>query len=190
MNVYDFDKTIFHYDSSVRFYLFELKRHPSICRYWPLQISSAVRHYLFKTIDKTTMKDGFYRYMSSINDIDEEIRLFWDQNMQYIHKWYLARKKDDDVIISASPVFLVKEACNRLGINNVLGSAVDKKTGRVLGPNCHDVQKVIVFHEAGYRDEQIDEFYSDSYSDDPLAQLARRSFLVKGETLLPWSSKK
>lgn len=35
----------------------------------------------------------------------------------------------------------------------------------------------------------IDEFYSDSHSDDPLARLAKQAFLVKGEKLTPWEFK-
>ena len=36
-------------------------------------------------------------------------------------------------------------------------------------------------------DGRIDEFYSDSLSDAPLANLAHRAYLVKGEDLFPWS---
>ena len=189
MNVYDFDKTIYHYDSSVRFYLFELKRHPAICRYWGIQLAAFLGHYVFRKIDKTAMKDRFYRYMGSINDIDREIVLFWNENMQYIHRWYLKNWRDDDVVISASPTFLVEEACRRLNIRYVLGSLVDKKTGHVLGPNCHDLQKVAVFHEAGFSDDQVEEFYSDSYSDEPMALLAQKSFIVEGENLKKWGSR-
>ena len=135
------------------------------------------------------MKDRFYRYMESIDDIDREIVLFWNQNMKYIHRWYLHNQSADDVVISASPTFLVAEACRRLNITYVLGSQVDKKTGHVLGPNCHDIQKVIVFHEAGFTDDQIEDFYSDSYSDEPMALRAQRSFIVEGENLKKWGNK-
>ena len=37
-----------------------------------------------------------------------------------------------------------------------------------------------------YDEGKIEAFYSDSHSDDPMAALAERAFLVKGERLLPW----
>ena len=43
---------------------------------------------------------------------------------------------------------------------------------------------------AAFPGGKIDEFYSDSYSDQPLADLAKRAFLVRGEDVLPWDAKK
>ena len=37
-----------------------------------------------------------------------------------------------------------------------------------------------------YPQFHMSEFYSDSRSDTPLAQVADRAFLVKGDELLPW----
>ena len=37
-----------------------------------------------------------------------------------------------------------------------------------------------------YPDAGIENFYSDSHSDDPLARLAQKAWLVKGDRLLPW----
>ena len=37
-----------------------------------------------------------------------------------------------------------------------------------------------------YPDAEIDAFYSDSHSDDPLARIARRAVMVRGDRLLPW----
>ena len=42
-------------------------------------------------------------------------------------------------------------------------------------------------HVVGIPDAQIEDFYSDSYSDDPLARIAKRAILVKGDQLLPWN---
>ncbi|MBF1089242.1 MAG: haloacid dehalogenase-like hydrolase, partial [Solobacterium sp.] len=33
---------------------------------------------------------------------------------------------------------------------------------------------------------KIENFYSDSYSDTPLARIAENAYLVKGDNLLPW----
>ena len=63
---------------------------------------------------------------------------------------------------------------------------VDLHTGRYLGPNCHGEEKVRRFREA-FPGAQVDTFYSDSHSDDPMARIARKAVLVRGEKLLPWN---
>ena len=80
---------------------------------------------------------------------------------------------------------VIRPACAKLDIQCAIGSPVDKHTGHCLGPNCHGPEKVIRFH-ARFPGAGIEEFYSDSHSDDPLAALAQRAYLVKGEKLLPW----
>ena len=67
----------------------------------------------------------------------------------------------------------------------LLASRVDKHTGATSGENCWGTEKVKRLHKA-FPNVTIRNFYSDSYSDDPLAQLADAAFLVKGETLQPW----
>ena len=62
---------------------------------------------------------------------------------------------------------------------------MDSRTGKYTGINCHGKEKVRRFREE-YPDAVIDSFYSDSYSDTPLAEEAKEAFIVKGEELLPW----
>lgn len=54
-----------------------------------------------------------------------------------------------------------------------------------LGRNCRREEKVVRFFEK-YSEEKIDEFYSDSISELPLAQLAENSFLVQGDQIVVW----
>lgn len=185
MNVYDFDKTIYRRDCSVDFYLYEILRHPALLRYLPLQIIGWGGYFLHLH-DKTVMKNYFYRYLKGIKDIDGEVKRFWDQHIHMMHQWYLQQHRDDDLVISASAQFMVQPACERLGITRVLASPVDQYNGCVTGPNCHGAQKVVCFHENGYRDSDVEKFYSDSHSDDPMAALAQESYIVKGERLIPW----
>lgn len=186
MNVYDFDKTIYHNDCTVDFYFYELRKHPFLMRYLPIQIFGWLGYFL-KMHDKTKMKNYFYKYLKGIKNIDEEVTEFWNKHIKLMHKWYFNQQKEDDMVISASAFFMVKPACERLGIKNVIASPVDQYQGEVTGKNCHGAQKAIVFKEAGY--DKIDKFYSDSYSDQPLADLAAESYLVKGERLVPWKKR-
>ena len=85
---------------------------------------------------------------------------------------------------SASPEFLVRIPAQKLGVR-LLASRVDKHTGKTDGENCHGAEKVRRLHEA-YPDVEIAEFYSDSRSDSPLAELAEHAYLVHGQTRTPW----
>lgn len=183
MNVYDFDKTIYDGDSSVDFYKFTLKKYPSLVKYWPRQAVAAAK-YKMKKQSKTDMKTVFYKYFKRIPDMDKHIELFWAEHEKNIQSWYLEQQRPDDLIISASPEFLLKPICDKLGVA-LIGSIVDPQTGNNLRENCFGAEKVRRMKEK-YRMEDMEEFYSDSYSDDPLAQYATESFYVKGDELLPW----
>ena len=97
-------------------------------------------------------------------------------------------KQPTDIIISASPEFLLKPICDKLGVT-MLATKVDNKTGLFDGENCHGQEKVRRLHEI-YPGAEIDEFYSDLYCDTPLARLAKKAYIVKGERLTPWKKYK
>jgi len=184
MNVFDFDNTLLRGDSTARFFAFCLRRYPRMRRDIPAQ---AVNGLLFavRLRKKQDFKQRMLHFLALIGDVDAAVDAFWQENMSRIKAWYPPRHRDDDVVISASPEFLIRPACAKLGIECVIGSPVDKYTGHFYGPNCHGQEKVSRFH-ARFPGAKIEEFYSDSHSDDPLAALAERAYLVKGERLLPW----
>ncbi len=185
MNVYDFDKTIYHRNSTADFLFFCLKRHPRILCCLPRQLKGFLLYGL-RIIDITEMKKYLYSFLRYLDDVDGDLAVFWDNNIGRVHHWYREKHRPDDLVISGSPYFLVAEACRRLGISHLIASDVDRKSGEVLKPNCSRYQKVIEFRAQGYDESSIEEFYSDSHSDDPLASLARKAYLVKGEKLCDW----
>ena len=63
---------------------------------------------------------------------------------------------------------------------------VDLNTGKIIGENCYGEEKVKRFYQAGYNKDSIDEFYSDSLSDSPLADISKKAYIVIGEKLIPW----
>ncbi|MDO4741075.1 MAG: haloacid dehalogenase-like hydrolase, partial [Eubacteriales bacterium] len=113
------------------------------------------------------------------------IEEFWAEHVSRVYPWYLSVRQKDDVVISASPQFLVAYACERIGVGTVIGSPVDCRTGKFSGPNCNRAEKVRRYREA-FGDKPIDRFYSDSHSDDPLAALAKEAFLIKNGRVCPW----
>lgn len=187
MNVYDFDKTIFYPDSTVTLLKFLLKRFPRVFYEQAEVIALGIwKHY--KTGDPTPMKEAALSVLSFVPDIDALVEEFWEENLCRIARWYLDRKKPDDLIISASPEFHLRPLADMLGIA-LIATPTDKYSGRITGINCSGEEKVRRFL-LEYPGEQIDEFYSDSLSDEPLARMAKKAFLVKGgHRITPWPFK-
>ena len=184
MNVYDFDKTIYDGDSTADFDLFSLKRHKKILLLAPSLFGAFLKFYLFKKGSKTDFKQVMYRFLRYC-DIDRDVEDFWENKRAKIKQYYLNQQKDDDVIISASPEFLLEPICEILGIHYLMASRVDKNSGIYDGINCHGKEKVRRFYEM-FPNGKIGEFYSDSYSDTPLAEIAEKAYIVKGEELTDW----
>lgn len=188
MNVYDFDKTIYDGDSTLDFYLFALKKKPRLIKYLPVQVLGFIK-YLFGMCTKVEFKEKFYYFLNGIDDTDNLIEIFWDEKQLKIKDWYLMSKKDSDLIISASPTFLLEPICKRVGIKHLIASEVNKKTGVCEGENCYGEEKVIRLKKE-FKDSAIDEFYSDSLSDAPLSLLADKRFIVSGTKIIKWDEYK
>ncbi|MBO4406958.1 MAG: HAD-IB family phosphatase [Clostridia bacterium] len=184
MNVYDFDGTLYAGDSTVDFILFLLRRHPATLSRLP----AAAAAWIAVTRGKKTLtafKETAYRIFSDVPDVLSEAELFWKKKARKLKKWYRSRAREGDLVISASPEFVVAPACERLGIRRVMASRVDPATGRFDGVNCRGEEKIRRFREI-FPDERVEDFYSDSHNDDPMARIASRAFFVKGEKIAPW----
>ncbi|MBQ3034253.1 MAG: HAD-IB family phosphatase [Deferribacterales bacterium] len=184
MNVYDFDGTIYDGDCSIDFLFYAAKKQPKILLSVPTQLIGFI-FYGFKKINKTQLKEKYFSFLKRIKNVDDLIDEFWEENNKKIKQWYLNQQKDDDVIISASPQFLVEPVCKSIGIECVIASDVDKFTGKFNTPNCHDKMKVTYFFQM-FPDGVINNFYSDSLSDLPMAQIAEKAFLVNRNSMHEW----
>lgn len=185
MNVYDFDGTIYDGDSTVDFYLYCLRKKPSILLCLPKQTYGFLAYKIGRKT-KTEFKEYFYSFVQCFTDLDRHVEMFWEQNQKKIKKWYLETQREDDVIISASPSFLLETAMKKLGIHYLICSIVNGKNGKYTGENCYGEEKVRRFYQMFSEQAVIDEFYSDGLSDAPVAKLAKKSYLVKGSELKEW----
>ena len=186
MNTYDFDKTIYVVDSSVAFYKYCLAKYPfAVLRTVPRTLCTALA-YLARRTDMTHLKEQLFSFLRYI-DADTAVKDFWAKKFDGVGEWYLAQKKDDDIIISASPEFLLEPVAKRLGVR-LIGTRMDKKNGCIDGLNCRDKEKVRRFPEQ-YPGAHTECFYSDSLSDTPMAEIADRAFLVNRGRLSPWKTK-
>ena len=177
INAYDFDKTIYDGDSSVDFYLYCLKRNKKVLLSLPIQIYGLIL-YILGIIEKTEFKEYVFSYLKRIDDIDKYIKDFWKINYKKIKKWYLDQKEKSDVIISASPEFLLKSLEKKLNVK-VIASKVNKKTGKFESKNCHDYEKIQRYQNETKNEYNIKKFYSDSIkSDYPMLEYAKEAYHV------------
>lgn len=176
MNVYDFDKTIYPGDSATHFWWFCVRRHPAAVSSLP---GTAVT--LLRTLGRPgihgALKQQIYGFLRRIPDVEGEVNDFWDSHIHRIYPWYINRKRPDDLVISASPFFLVAEACRRLQIR-CIATDMDPATGQIRGENCRREEKVRRYRER-YGNTPVEEFFSDSYSDRPMMELAESAYLMK-----------
>lgn len=178
LKVYDFDKTIYAGDSMFDFYVFNLKKQPSLIRY----LASQTYHsglFLVGLEERTKAKTNFFKYISSIKDIDTRVNEFWNKNYSKLRSWYVEKDHTNDVILTASPDFLIKPVADRLGVYRLIATQMDSKTARIVGKNCYGQEKVsrLKLELPGY---VIDEAYGDRHSDLPVLRLAKNAYLVTG----------
>ena len=180
MNVYDFDNTIYDGESVFDFFLFCVKKEKRLILYFPMLLKNLFRY----KAGKLTI-DGLYEEASKLTKevirnrehADAYISEFWSINARKLKKEFLDKLKSDDVIITASPVILIKAISDQLKTENIIGSRIDLDTGKMEFA-CFRQNKIIAFKEA-YPNAVIDEFYTDSLNDMPLAELAKKAYLIK-----------
>lgn len=178
VNLYDFDNTIYQGDSSTDFVFYALMRYPKIICYFFKLIPYSIL-YLLKIVNKTKFKEKIFSFLKALPDVDSLVASFWESHYCYIKDFYQEKKHDKDIIISASPEFLLKPACQKLQVKDLIASEVDKNNGHFKSPNCYGKEKIKRLKKL-YPKVTVMEAYSDSYSDIPMLNLAEKAYKVKG----------
>lgn len=182
MNVYDFDKTIYFYDSAKRFYFFEINRHKKLI------------FHLFKTgfygllkilniISLKKFKEKLFSFVKKV-DLEKDVLDFWDKEIININNFYILNKKNDDVVCSATPYFLVEGAMKRINKNaKLVCSKIDSKTGlyEENEENCKGEEKVNRLKLEGFT--EFNKGYGDSKSDYPMLKMCKEAYIVKNGKL-------
>lgn len=183
MNVYDFDNTIYNGDSSIDFYKFCIKKHIFLIKYLPIQIWWIFK-YLFGICEKKECKEKFFIFLNGI-ETEQEVKRFWEKYMKNIKAWYINQKTDEDLIISASPKFLLEPLCEIIGIRNLIATEVDMNTGKFYSENCYGEEKVKRYYQE-FKNIEINRFYTDSISDRPLIEISKKSYIIKKNHIIKW----
>ena len=185
MNAYDFDGTIYDGDSTRDFIAFCALRYPGVLARVPGAVATLCAHALGK-VSRDETKERCLRVLAVVPDLEGAVSAFWDRKMPRVMRWYLDQRKPDDLVVTASPSFLIKEACRRLGISRLIATEVDERTMRMLAPNCRGEEKVRRL-DAELPGARIEAFYSDSVSDGPMARIADRAYIVRRGRVMPWN---
>ena len=185
MNVYDFDGTIFPTDCSIGFCIWCMNRHPKL---WFTFVPKAIKNVILKKkgkLSEAAMQRKFFSYLTMIDDFDKQIERYWDKNEKKIAPWYLAQKRSDDLIISASPDCIIGPIAKRLGVN-YMATEYDREFGVYLNNMMYAKEKAKYIIDHGF--PVIENFYSDSLADTPLALCAEKAHLVtkKASTVVDW----
>lgn len=131
------------------------------------------------------MQREFFGYLTMVDNFDEEIERYWNKNEKKIAPWYLKQKRPDDLIISASPDCIIGPIAKRLGVN-FIATEFNRKYGVFLNNLMYAQEKAQYMIDHGF--PMIDNFYSDSLADTPLALCAEKAHLVKDKarTVIDW----
>lgn len=182
VNIYDFDKTIYDGDSSIDFFLYCLKRKKSIILILPKIIISYVLYFL-RIKNKKYVKENYFSFLKKINNVESFVSDFWSKKIYKIKKFYLSKSShESDIVITASPEFLIRPLKEKLNFYDVIGSVVNPKTGKFESENCKGEEKVKRFNEK-YNNFKVINTYTDSYSDIPIINIADNAYLVKKEKI-------
>lgn len=189
MRVFDFDGTIYDGESLFDLYLYSARHDPKVFRF----IAPVLRYAVEYKLGRATLEQMEYGvgrmaegYLTELNrsrrvaSVEQLVNDFWDRNYPRIKPWY--QPEPNDVILTASFDLTVGEACRRLGVRNLVASKVDMETMKVTYLNFN-TNKARRFRELYGPDAVVDEFYTDSRFDQPMIDMARRAFMVKGNTI-------
>ena len=185
MNVYDFDGTIYYPDCTISFALWCAKRHPKL---WFTFVPKAVKSLILYKIGKLArykFERHIFSFLGMIDDFDEQIEKFWDKHEKRISAWYLAQKRPDDLIISTSPECIIAPIAKRLGVN-YMATEYDREYGVFTNNLMFAKEKARYIMDHGF--PEIENFYSDSLSDTPIALCAEKAHLItnKAQNVNDW----
>lgn len=185
MNVYDFDNTIYDGESAVDFFKLCVKKNKKLLRLFPLMMIKLIKYKMcLVTAEEIEKYIGKYsaEIFSSFLDIEKLTDEFWKNNFKKIKEFYMSTKRDDDIILSASFDFLLKEPTQRLGIKNVISSKVDLENKKLV--NLCYKEKKVDFLKPYIKDGEEITFFTDSMNDRAMIDFADHAFMVKGERLI------
>ena len=181
-DLYDFDGTIYNGDSGVDIVKFAIRK-------GYLNLFKAL-WYCFKYVLKLNTKEQFkskiFSFISKIDDLDAFVDEFWLKHEYKMKDFWTSKKSHkSDVIISASCDFWLEPIAKKYKVAALIATIVDRKTGEIVGDNCHGDEKVRLFYQE-FPKGVIGKAYTDSVHDLPMIKEAKEGFLVRKGKIMPY----
>lgn len=101
----------------------------------------------------------------------------WDVHAHKLNRRILQLVEPEDVIISASPIFLLDGIREHLNTDRIIGTEVDLAQKKITWFNFGDNK--VKRYRTIYGDQKIDAFYTDSQNDKELMRVSREVYIVK-----------
>ena len=180
IDVYDFDGTIYDGGSTADFVLFCLRRHPQMIGSLP-RVAAAALRLAAKGINLTQFKSVLFGEMAKRFDLEAEAEAFWQDMKTRIRlgPWFFDTPRDLPIVIaSASPEFELQHAAKILGVDTLIGTQCDVKTGKLIGENCKGAQKIDRIREVIGEYEVRAMYTDDAKADAPLLAIAEERYIV------------
>lgn len=180
VKVFDFDNTIYKGESSVDFAFYMIRHNKRIVRYIPTILFSLAGYKLCllkKEKLESIINDFFAGVLDGKTSPDIFVKEFWKKHSRKLNPEMLRLIEPEDIILSASPVFLFSGIRERLNTDQIVGTEVDFQQKKITWFNFGD-NKVKRYREL-YGDRTIDAFYTDSYNDKEMMAVSREVFIVK-----------
>ncbi len=185
MNAYDFDSTIYDGESIFDFFIFSLKKDIWLIKFLPSVLFRLIQYKLnLLKIDKIYQTvemiiNSFFKHANF--NYDDLVEQFWEKNHRKLKPQFLKMLKEDDLIITGCPNFLINHIKDELKVKNIICTEFDLKN-RQIDFICFGDNKVKAFKKK-YKNQKINKFYTDSLSDIPMMKLANEVYLVNKEKI-------
>ncbi len=180
MKVFDFDNTLYQGESVFDFAMFILRKKKAFLFYLP-DFMKLLILYKMRRMDIASFTKALEKYSQTFLKYREEILSyaddFWQKNLHKIDQQMIEKVGKNDVIVTASPTFLLNYIKNVIPTKHILGTKVDLEEGKILFLNFQE-NKVKYFKEE-YGEAKIHQFYTDSLNDQAMMEISEQVFLVK-----------
>ena len=180
MNVFDFDNTLYDGESSFDFFFFCLREDKKLAVHIPMMLIDLL---LYKT--RLIRVNRLYadaeklcrELMKNEAQLQDKVRAFWAVSADKLKPQLCALIRPEDVIVTASPQFLLEEILDRLNTKNLIASQMNVHSGRVESL-CFRKEKIAQLRSRF--GGEVDRFYTDSLNDAPMIECAKEAYLVRG----------
>ena len=180
-DLYDYDGTVCPGDTGSAFWLYCLLRRPYILVFVPIQIVG-ILCYMFGADGKLARRMSVYCFLRAV-DGQKLGRRFAEKRVRKTFPYFLERDRTRPAVVcSASPEFLLRPICDALGVEHLVATQVDPRTGVLHGRTCKEKEKVRRLGEE-LPDVTYENVYSDSLLHDVhILRLGRTAYhVVRGK---------